>query len=90
MIALYSLALLVSAALLFLLETIRPLLRRVTELHGQWSSSATVAASPATTSVSVVGGLFDHLDELWERLDQKPIESMTPSELIATVRELRK
>jgi excisionase family DNA binding protein len=37
-----------------------------------------------------VGGVFDHLDELWERLGQKRIESMTPSELIATVRELRK
>ena len=34
------------------------------------------------------GGVFDHLDELWERLGQKRIELMTPSELIATVREL--
>jgi excisionase family DNA binding protein len=36
------------------------------------------------------GGVFDNLDELWERLGQKRIESMTPTELIAAVRELRK
>ena len=35
------------------------------------------------------GGVFDHLDELWERLGQKRVDAMTPSELIAAVRELR-
>jgi hypothetical protein len=37
-----------------------------------------------------VGGVFDHLEELWERLGQERIEAMTPSELIATVRQLRR
>jgi hypothetical protein len=37
-----------------------------------------------------VGGVFDHLEELWERLGQQRIAAMTPSELIATVREVRK
>jgi hypothetical protein len=36
------------------------------------------------------GGVFDHLDELWERLGQKRVDAMTPNELIAAVRELRK
>lgn len=35
------------------------------------------------------GGVFDHVDELWKRLGQARIEAMTPSELIAAVREIR-
>jgi excisionase family DNA binding protein len=35
------------------------------------------------------GGVFDHLDELWERLGQKRVDALTPSELIAAARELR-
>jgi hypothetical protein len=35
-----------------------------------------------------VGGVFDRRNELWERLGQAGIDSMTPSELIAAVRDL--
>jgi hypothetical protein len=36
------------------------------------------------------GGVFDRLDELWQRLGQKRIDSMTPTEVIAGVRHLPK
>lgn len=34
------------------------------------------------------GGVFDHVDHLWQRLGQARIDAMTPSELIAAVAEL--
>lgn len=34
------------------------------------------------------GGVFDHLEDLWQSVGQAWIDAMTPSELIAAVNEL--